>query len=131
MIPKVTQDGPNILERYWCSDCGRYLVPNGRNSEAPGYAYCPGCGQHIEWEKAVPVKWEPMDCDTCGRPMIREVGGRMIDTGGYVGTTTCRVCMTEYCSGTNCLGCQRGSYPDCRWSYLKRRVPVCECEGQA
>ncbi|WP_313530578.1 hypothetical protein [Anaerotignum sp.] len=56
MIPKVTQDAPNILKRYWCSHCGRHLFPNGCNSESVGYAYCPGCGQPIEWDKAVHVK---------------------------------------------------------------------------
>ncbi len=118
MIPNVTQDGPNILERYWCSACGRYLVPDGRDPAAPGYAFCPGCGLPIEWEKAVPVKWEPMDCDICGKPMLRNMDG-MIISAGYVGTTTCRDCMTEYCSTTNCLGCKRGTYPNCKWLYLK------------
>lgn len=122
MISKATQDGPNILPRYWCSDCGWYLVPSRRDPESAGYAFCPGCGQPIEWEKAVPVKWESMDCDICGRPMIRKVSGTMISTGEYVGTTTCRTCMTEHCNSTNCLGCKRGNYPDCRWKHLKRPV---------
>ena len=25
MIPKITQDAPNIVQRYWCSTCGRSL----------------------------------------------------------------------------------------------------------
>jgi len=130
VIPKVTQDGPNIIPRYWCSNCGQSLPTSTFSGKKIRWKFCPECSQPIEWDKAVPVKWEPMDCDTCGRPIIREVGGSMIDTGGYVGTTTCRACMTEYCSSTNCLGCTRGSYPDCKWAYLKRH-PICECEGQA
>ncbi len=120
MIPKVTQDAPNIREQYWCAACGRYLLPNGRDPEAPGYAFCPGCGQPIEWEKAEQVQWKPMDCDTCGKPMLVKRGGRVYSVGGYVGTTTCRSCMTEHCNSTNCLGCERGTYPDCRLFYLKR-----------
>lgn len=127
MIPKVTQDGPNIMEQYWCSSCGRGLMSRRQHDGASGWSFCPGCGEEIEWDKAQQVKWESMDCDTCGRPMIRELDGHMISTGSYVGTTTCQSCMAEWCGFTNCLGCERGSYPDCKWQYLKRRY---EPEGE-
>lgn len=123
MIPKVTQEGPNILERYWCSDCGQHLPTSTFSGEHIHWKFCPECGQPIEWDRAIPVKWEPLDCDICGQPIIREIGGRMVSNGEYVGTTTCRTCMTEYCSSTNCLDCQRGNYPDCKWIYLKGYMP--------
>ena len=50
----------------------------------------------------------------------------MVTVGYYVGTTTCRNCMEEYCSQTNCLGCKRGTYPDCKYQYLKRKPIVME-----
>lgn len=120
MIPKITQDGPSIMPRYWCAECGHSLPTSTFSGEPIRWKFCPECGQAIEWDKVVPIKWEPMDCDTCGRPMIREVTGTVISTGAYVGTTTCRTCMMEYCSSTNCLGCRRGTYPNCKWLYLKR-----------
>ena len=120
MIPKITQDGPNIMPRYWCSGCGQPLPTSSFSGEKVRWKFCPECGQSIEWDLAVPIIWDPMDCDLCGRPMIREVSGSIIATGEYVGTTTCRTCMTEHCSTTNCLGCQRGTYPGCKWLYLKR-----------
>ena len=121
MIPRVTQDGPNIVERFWCSVCDRALVPHGRDTDSPGYSYCPGCGQHVEWDKAVHKKWEPMNCDVCGKPIIYELLGKMVSGGEYVGTTTCRACMEEYCSTTNCLSCEKGTYPNCRLLWLKHR----------
>lgn len=69
-----------------------------------------------------------MNCDVCGRPMIVDMNGHMVAVGYYVGTTTCRSCMEEYCSQTNCMGCERGTYPDCKYQYLKRK-PVVEEDG--
>lgn len=122
MIPKVTQDAPNILPQYWCSQCGRKLLTINNYLNIDSYTYCPGCGEFIEWDEAQPIKWKPMVCDTCGAHMISEVTGIIISHGNYVGTTTCRSCMEEYCSTTNCLACIRGSYPNCKWNYLKRRT---------
>ena len=122
MIPKMTQDGPNIAPQHWCSNCGRKLVPHNNFYKIPADNFCPGCGKEIDWDKVVSVKWEPMNCDICGKPMIMYIQGHMVSMGNYMGTTTCRTCVTEYCNQTNCLGCERGSYPDCKFKSLKRPV---------
>ncbi len=33
---------------------------------------------------------------------------------------TCYTCWLEECLTTNCLGCKRGNYPDCKWIDLKK-----------
>ncbi len=33
---------------------------------------------------------------------------------------TCYTCWLEECLATNCLGCKRGNYPDCKWIDLKK-----------
>jgi len=124
MIPTITQDAPNIMPRHWCSNCGRKLVPQNNFYKMLPDNFCPGCGEKIEWDKAVPVKWEPMNCDVCGKPLIVDMSGHMVAVGYYIGTTTCRNCMEEYCSQTNCLGCERGTYPDCKFQYLKPKPAV-------
>lgn len=126
MIPKVTQQTPNIIEHYWCTKCGRHLWRDKSLFDADGYLYCPGCGEFIEWDKVEHVKWKPMSCDICGKKMIVELGGHMISTGEYVGGSTCRVCMEEYCNSTNCLTCQVGTYPECKFMYLKRKPEEAE-----
>lgn len=122
MIPVITQDAPNIAARHWCRNCGRYLLPHSTPEKNDGFSFCPGCGEHIEWDKVVPVKWEPMNCDICGAPMLVDKGDYILSTGNYVGTTTCRSCMAEYCAQTNCFGCKRGTYPNCKYKYLKPLV---------
>ena len=49
MIPKITQDGPNIMERYWCSTCGNALPhPVVPSSKTDPWRFCPICGEPIE-----------------------------------------------------------------------------------
>lgn len=55
MIPKVTQDGPNIAPRYFCSVCSTPLRKNDPITGDPsGWKFCYICGSPIEWEKAGP-----------------------------------------------------------------------------
>lgn len=119
MIPIITQDAPNIAAQHWCRNCGRYLLPHRTHEKNDGFSFCPTCGAHIEWKKVVPIRWEPMNCDICGVPMLIDKGDYILSTGNYVGTTTCRSCMAEYCAQTNCFGCKRGTYPNCKYKYLK------------
>ena len=122
MIPDVIQAGPNILAEYRCSKCGIKLMPKINFLGVPAWKYCSECGEFIEWDKVTPLKWEELSCDTCGRWLIRALpNGHMQSSGNdYIGTTTCRTCLTEYCRTTNCLGCSRGNYPDCPYLELKK-----------
>ena len=77
MIPKITQDAPNIVERYWCADCGRSLpAPDGTamGVKSDPWRYCPGCGAPIEYDKAKHVQWKEQKCTGCGRPLIYLAG---------------------------------------------------------
>lgn len=42
------------------------------------------------------------------------------DTMENIGMDTCYTCWLEECLTTNCLGCKRGNYPDCKWIDLKK-----------
>ena len=69
MIPKITQDAPNIVPRYWCSTCGRSLPAPDQHDDQ--WRFCPRCGEPIEYEKAEPVQWREQNCEKCGRPLIQ------------------------------------------------------------
>lgn len=123
MIPKMTQQGPNILPEHWCTTCGIRLQQGDKARNISRWNYCSNCGSEIEWDKVVPVKWEPMDCDICGVPLLRALPGGHIQTQyGFIGTTTCSACMMEFCRTTNCLSCSRGNYPDCKYRHLKKQA---------
>ena len=125
MIPKITQEAPNIAERYWCSACGRPLpapVPNSTDGDP--WRFCPSCGEPIEYEKAEPVQWREQNCDKCGRPLIQPVQGLIPFFQAkyeYVGASLCRDCLEEHCVQTNCLQCDIGNWPDCRYADIKRQ----------
>lgn len=76
MIPKITQQGPNIMERYWCGKCGAGL-PNplrasSKDSERTWH-FCPICGEPIEYDKAEPVQWAEQSCERCGCKLVMEI----------------------------------------------------------
>lgn len=121
MVPLASKPGPNGAPQHWCGNCGQELPARSFNGKPLRWKFCPVCGRSIQWDYAVPRKWEPMDCAICGQPIIRKIGGRLTVTGGYIGTSICRSCMKEYCRSTNCLGCRKGRYPSCKWFSLKRK----------
>ena len=127
MIPKITQHAPNIVERYWCADCGRSLpAPDGTamGVKSDPWRYCPGCGAPIEYDKAKHVQWKEQKCTGCGRPLIYLAGAGapyFLTTFDFVaGTTLCRNCLEEHCVQANCLQCDIGQWPDCRYAYIKQ-----------
>lgn len=123
MVPKVTQQAPNIIEKYWCSTCGAPLPKYKPLSNEPsGWKFCSICGEPIEWDEASPVVWGEKRCDTCGCKMVWEhpdIPGLFMASSSFIGGDTCHECMSEHCSTTNCLGCERGHYPDCQYLSLK------------
>lgn len=139
MIPQITQDGPNITERYWCSTCKNALPPPDGAAAGPKsdpWRFCPVCGEPIEYDKAQPVRWEEQNCTACGRPLIRRMGEPspyFVATGDYVpGAPLCRTCLEKYCTQTNCLQCELGSWPGCRYVSIKQHMmrKVSEAEGE-
>lgn len=67
MIPKITQDAPNIVPRYWCSTCGRSLPAPDQHDDQ--WRFCPRCGEPIEYEKAEPVQWREQNCEKVWPPL--------------------------------------------------------------
>lgn len=120
MIPHENQECPNMVTYYTCSNCGSTL--NKGNSNGQGrWKFCPICGEPIEWDKAEQVIWEEKDCNVCGGWLVRfHPAGFWYASSDYIGMDTCKTCWIEECLTTNCLGCKRGNYPDCKWLDLKK-----------
>lgn len=102
MIPKITQQRPNVAARYWCGTCGASL-PNPHFADADphraGWKYCPICGEPIEYDKATPVQWSEQNCERCGSWLIMKMGSGdssyFMASSDYVGAPICRVCMED------------------------------------
>ena len=110
--------------------CTAVLVLNLRRSlPAPDqhddqWRFCPRCGEPIEYEKAEPVQWREQNCEKCGRPLIQLVQDRrpfFRANYEYVGASLCRDCLEEHCVQTNCLQCDIGNWPGCRYADIKRQ----------
>lgn len=129
MIPKITQQRPNVAARYWCGTCGASL-PNPHFADADphraGWKYCPICGEPIEYDKATPVQWSEQNCERCGSWLIMKMGSGdssyFMASSDYVGAPICRVCMEEHCGQTNCFQCGIGQQPDCPYAWIKKSV---------
>ena len=63
------------------------------------------------------------NCKLCGGRMIfenRYVPGWFHESSENIENwSICHTCMVEHCVNTNCLGCEYGKYPDCRFLWLK------------
>ena len=63
------------------------------------------------------------NCKLCNTGMIFEnpcVPGRFHESSCNIeGWPICHECMVEHCVNTNCLGCEYGKHPDCRFLSLK------------
>ena len=131
MIPKIIQRGPTVVPKYFCSECGSQLQNVDRlGSITKGrWAFCPMCGEKIEWDKANPVKWEEQSCGICGCRLIFMTSVGMMASSDYIGTKICRDCQMEFCRTTNCLGCEMGTYPNCEFTYLKQLAIADKEEG--
>jgi hypothetical protein len=65
------------------------------------------------------------NCKICGVKMIWEnpqIPGHFHESSCYLGGgwPICHSCMIEHCLSTNCLGCEYGQYPKCRFLKMKR-----------
>lgn len=71
------------------------------------------------------IEVEPPEMPVC-KMCNRELGVRMPD-GGIICSSSyiedndyCHECQVEHCMNTNCLGCEMGTYPDCKHLELKK-----------
>lgn len=113
MVPIENQERPNIKSVYTCSNCEKALFDG--DDDHPRWNFCPMCGQEIEWDKSAKVVWEEKNCNVCGGWLVkRHPAGFWYASSDYIGMDTCYTCWLEECLATNCLGCKRGNYPDCK-----------------
>jgi len=64
------------------------------------------------------------NCKLCGGAMVwehPEIPGLFLSSSCNIEEwPICHDCMVEHCCQTNCLGCEYGKYPDCRFLNLKK-----------
>lgn len=134
MIPKLTQESPNILPRYWCGKCGSLLrSPFLCGEDEATWRFCPMCGESIEYDQAESIHWEDKRCEWCGQTLFQAVPsfpGHYMASSDYIDGPVCRSCMEEHCAQTNCLGCKIGTWPNCRYRWLKDHSPEDETPAQ-
>lgn len=62
-------------------------------------------------------------CSQCGAVTVWEhpdcKGILLCSSDDIPGIGICRCCLEEHCNTTNCLQCEYGKYPDCKYRYLK------------
>lgn len=65
--------------------------------------------------------FKPLHCKECGCWLtgINDLG-TVYASSHYNGTEYCDSCMIEHCVHTNCLACDRGTYPDCKFLEQKK-----------
>ena len=65
--------------------------------------------------------FKPVVCKDCGAKLTGITdAGDIYASSHYNGTVYCDSCMIEHCIRTNCLGCDRGEYPNCPFLDQKR-----------
>ena len=63
----------------------------------------------------------PLNCKVCGSWLTKiDSSGIPYASSHYNGTDICDSCMVEHCVATNCLGCELGKYPDCKFLDMKQ-----------
>jgi hypothetical protein len=97
-IPSIKQ-AMEKLEAIIASDKTICRSDTGKDIKAKK---CKLCGDRMVWENPhIPGHYHASSSDIENWPI-------------------CRDCMIEHCCSTNCLGCEYGKYPDCRFFDMKR-----------
>lgn len=114
MIPIENQTAPNVIKRYFCSNCGEHIVERRWNC-------CPICGEKIEWDKVIPITWKEVNCEVCGSWLVKvHPLGFPYSSSDYIDGPVCRCCQEDHCSKTDCSECKIGSMPGCKYEYIKK-----------
>jgi hypothetical protein len=101
------------------------------NCVKKGYAPfdCDRCGSYKKQESGeVTVLGDDThpekNCKFCGTKMVwgnpHNPGHLQASSCNIEDRPICHECMIEHCCHTNCLGCEYGKYPECRFLDMKR-----------
>lgn len=67
---------------------------------------------------------DEMYCEWCGSQLTYRIDafpqGRLMASSDYIGGTICLPCMVEHCAQTNCLQCDQGVWPECKYAWIKK-----------
>ena len=78
----------------------------------------------IEEEEVPEVVEEELYCEQCGSQLIYKVDtlpqSRFMASSDYVGGRICLPCLAEHCAQTNCLQCDLGNWPKCKYEWIKK-----------
>ncbi len=83
-------------------------------------AACNCCESYEFYTPKKEEKHQELRCKACGALMVWEnphLLGHWHESSCYLGDgwPLCEECMTDHCESSNCLGCEYGKYPDCRF----------------
>ncbi len=96
--------------------------PVSKRIQTVSYSLCKDEPEEVvKFAEHVPLCKE-VNCEVCGCWLVHEhpdCPGLFYASSDYLGANLCYNCMSEHCSHTNCLGCEVGSYPNCKYAYLK------------
>ncbi len=119
--PKLSGSGNCGINGYApfdCASCGSYKKDVALESiskpedNAQHDKHCKSCGCALVWENPhIPKHFHASSCNLEEWPV-------------------CKDCMIEHCCRTNCLGCEYGQHPDCRFLDMKRHYMSDEAETE-
>lgn len=76
----------------------------------------------VKFAEKSPLNRE-INCKVCGSWLVQEhpdCPGMFYASGDYIGADLCYDCMSDHCAQTHCNNCEIGSYPNCKYAYLKK-----------
>ena len=97
--------------------------PVSKQIQTVSYSLCKDDPEDVvKFAESSPLCRE-INCEVCGRWLVHEhpdYPGMFYASSDYMGTSLCYDCMSEHCTQPNCLGCEIGTYPNCKYAYLKK-----------
>lgn len=119
--PVITEMTLPLEMRIEGQDTPEYRCPECHTLLYKEWSCCPRCKESLCWDETVVLIPGKIHCKECGcwiGTINRD--GSSYASSHYNGTDVCDSCMVEHCCGTNCLACEIGEYPNCRFQDMKR-----------